>query len=238
MSQSDNNAITRASFLRGLGVAGLGAAGFAGSANAQRVSPSGEMTLNFHFSGDSYRVNTSQQSGGPYTDRLVFAGSGQIVGKFQVGTPVNQGFVNARGSFAHYDKGSPPGNNIPLQFVGTWESTDLVSFQLLGLYGTDAAGAYPLAAGVLVLDIVLVRPATSLIPLTRVPSQLTLVSNLPPSGAPTSGKPDGVTLLAPNDPANGFFFVPIPVISTTPPGIGEARTTVLFSTLNERRNQP
>ena len=237
MSKDDKNKslLTRGSFLKGLGALGL-----ATTVHAQRVEPDGEMALNFHFSGDSYRVNTPQQSGGPYyTDRLVMAGSGQIIGKFQAGKTVTAGYLSAQGSFAHYDKSAPAGKNIPLQFVGTWESTSFVSFQLLGLYGTDSAGVYPLAAGVLVMDIVLVRPATSLIPLTRVPSQLTLVSNLSPSGVSASSLPDGVTLLAPNDPVNGFYFVPIPVTSMVPPGVGtEAHTPVLFSTLDESRKQP
>ena len=91
------------------------------------------------------------------------------------------------------------------------------------------------------------RPATSLIPLTRVPSLLTIASSLQtwpgvtiPSPPIPSSQPDGVTLLAPNSPG-GFFFTPIPVESVSlPGGLGtmESHTPVLFSTLNEFRNQP
>ena len=232
--------LTRGSFLTL-----FAAAPFAG--NALAASDDSEVSLNFHFSGDSYRVNTTQQMGGPYNDRLVFAGSGEISGKLQVGQTTTSAHVKAHGSFAHYEVSLPPGNNIPLKFTGTWKATDLVSFHWIGLYGTDSEGNFPLAAGILVMDIVLVRPATTLIPLTRVPSRLMLVSTLgtgtgslagQPAGFPTiPGSPDGVTLLAPNDPVNGFFFVPIPVVSTAP-SAGQPRTSVLFSTLNENRNEP
>jgi hypothetical protein len=203
-----------------------------------------KVTLNFHFSGDSYRVNTSQQTGGPYPDRLVMAGSGQIRGKFQIGQTVLEGRVDAQGSFTHYENNiipSPPPKgtgNIPLQFTGTWIATKLVSFEFLGVWGTDSAGNFPLAAGILVLDINLVRPATTLIPLTQVPSVLTLVGNLSPAfKTPPTTLPDGVTLLAPNDPVNGFFFVPIQYKSTVP-GSGEPYTPVVFSTLDEDRKKP
>jgi hypothetical protein len=195
-------------------------------------------TLNFHFSGDSYRPGSNCNAAG-CTDRLVMGGSGTIHGRFCKGETATAGRVTAQGSFAHYDISLPPGNNIPLKFTGTWKATNLVSFKLLGLYGTDSQGVFPLAAGVLVLDIVLVRPATTLIPLTRVPSLLTVVSNLQPSGVMSSGQPDGVTLLAPNSP-QGFFFIPIPVDSVPLPGglTMEAHTPVLFSTLHEDRNEP
>jgi len=229
--------ITRGRFLRLFAAAPLAGAAFAPSVAAFANSDNANVKLNFHFSGDSYRVNTPQQAGGPYPDRLVMGGSGQFSGKFQVGKTVSGGQVNAQGSFAHYENNLsplPPGNNIPLKFTGTWRATNLVSFELLGFFGTDSAGDFPLAAGVLVLDIELVRPPTTLIPLTKVPSQLQLVSNLQPAGVPSSGMPDGITLLAPNDPANGFFFVPVQYQSTVP-GAGEAYTPVLFSTLNEDR---
>jgi len=230
--------MTRGSFLRL-----FAAAPFTGAALAQGVlteaafaqsANTGDMTLNFHCSGDSYRINTSQQSGGPYPDRLVFGGSGQIIGQWQVGQTVSEGQVSAQGSFAHYENNLPPGDNIPLKFTGTWRATNLRSFELLGFWGTDSAGNFPLAAGVLVLDILLVRPPTASIPLSEVPSLLTLVSNLRPAGVGTSHMPNGVTLLAPNDLTAGFFFVPVKVESKVP-GRGEAHTPVLFSTLWENR---
>jgi hypothetical protein len=235
--------ISRGSFLRLFAAAPLAGAAVAQSAFTGPAFAKGDddnVTLNLHFSGDSYRVNTPQQTGGPYPDRLVMAGSGQIRGKFRVGRTTLEGKVDAEGSFAHYENDLsplPPGNNIPLKFTGTWRATNLVSFKFLGLFGTDSAGNFPLAAGVLVLDIDLVRPATTLIPLTSVPSVLTLVGNLSPSGVPNSGMPDGVTLLAPNDPANGFFFVPVQYQSTVP-GAGEPYTPVIFSTLDEDRKEP
>jgi hypothetical protein len=242
MSARDKG-MTRGSFLRLFAAAPLAGAALAQSAGAALAQSAGaafaqsvnaNVKLNFHFSGDSYRINTPQQAGGPYHDRLVMGGSGQFSGKFQVGQTVLGGQVNAEGSFAHYENNLPLGNNIPLAFTGTWRATNLVSFELLGLYGTDSEGNFPLAAGVLVLDIELVRPPTTLIPLSKVPSVLTLVSNLHPAGVPSNGMVDGVTLLAPNDLVNGFFFVPIQYQSTVP-GPGEAHTPVLFSTLNEDR---
>jgi hypothetical protein len=234
------------------------AAPFAGKAFAQSLDA--EVTLNFHFCGNSYHVNTPQQTGGPYSDRLLMAGDGQIQGKLQVGQTTTSALVNAQGSFAHYQLtsnllvGGPPlsppppaGNNIPLKFTGTWKATNLVSFHWIGLYGLDADGNSPLAAALLVLDIVLVRPSTPVIPLTRVPSRLWLVStlgtgtgaeNLEPAGfSPIPGSPDGITLLAPNSPTGGFFFVPVPFVSTAP-DVGEALTSVMFSTMNENRNEP
>jgi hypothetical protein len=167
-------------------------------------------------------------------------GSGTIHGSFCPGQTVTRGQLTAEGSFAHYDISLPAGQNIPLQFTGTWKSTSMVSFQLLGVYGTDSQGRSPLAGGVLVMNIVLVRPSTVAIPLTRVPSLLTLVSNLQPAGLTSSGQADGVTLIAPNP--GGYLFEPIPVESfpVIPGGLGtaEAHTPVLFTTLNEERAQP
>jgi hypothetical protein len=209
--------MTRGSFLRlfaaapfaGAVVAQAGAA-FADDPNEEAVDPQTidserEVTLYFQFSGNSYRINTSEQTGGPYPDRLVMSGTGQIRGKFRLGQTIMDGWVNAYGAFTHYENNLPPGSNIPLQFTGTWTATNFVSFELLGLWGTDSAGNYPLAAGVLVLGVNLVRPPTTLIPLTQVPSVLTLVSNLSPElfSTPPTTMPDRVTLLAPNDPVNG-----------------------------------
>jgi hypothetical protein len=203
--------------------------------------------LNFHFSGDSYRPG-SNCGAASCPDRLVMGGSGYILGEFCVGETVSSGTVSAQGSFAHYIVNSPntPGNNIPLKFTGTWKATGLVSFQLLGLLGTDSLGSYPLAAGALVMNIDLVRPETSAIPLTQVPSLLTIVSDLQtwpgvsvPAVPATNALPDGVTLLAPNP--GGYYFVPIPVQSVAlPSGLGtmEAHTSVIFSTLDEGRLEP
>lgn len=203
--------------------------------------------LNFHFSGDSYRPG-SNCGAASCPDRLVMGGSGYIEGSFCVGQTVTNATVHAQGSFAHYILGAPnaPGNDIPLKFTGTWQATSMVSFQLLGLLGTDSLGSYPLAAGVLVMNIVLVRPETSAIPLTQVPSLLTIVSDLQtwpgvsvPASPLANTMPDGVTLLAPNP--GGYYFVPIPTQSVAVPGglgTAEARTSVIFSTLDEGRLQP
>ncbi len=135
------------------------------------------------------------------------------------------------GSFAHYDGSMPGPNNIRFNFTGTWKATRLVSFDLLGTYATDAAGNNTLAAGKLVMEIDLVRPGTP----SRVPSLLTLVSNLAPADfMPDTGEPDGVTLLAPNKPS-GFLFVPIGFRSIVPRP-GEAFVPVVFSTLVETRH--
>jgi len=206
---------------------------------AEKPCPDGSdpyKTLNVHFSGDSYRPGSNCGLSTPCTDRLVMGGSGQLHGRFCVGQTVTDADLDAEGSFAHYDVNLPAGNNIPLKFTGTWKATKFESFEFLGVYGTDSAGNFPLAAGVLVADIVLVRPSTPAIPLTRVPSLLTLVSNLQPAGVPNSGQPDGVYLIAPNP--GGYVFQPIPVQSALPLGTHEAHTPVLFSTLNEDRNEP
>ena len=210
-------------------------------------------TLNFHFSGDSYRPG-SNCGAASCPDRLVMGGAGKIHGRFCKGETATVGRVTAEGSFAHYEittstsntmPPTTPGNDIPLKFTGTWKATKFVSFQFLGLLGTDSQGAFPLAAGVLVMDIVLVRPSTPAIPLTRVPSLLTIASDLQTwpgttisSGVPPSA-PNGVSLIAPNP--GGYLFVPIPVESVPlPDGLGtmEAHTPVLFSTLDEDRNEP
>lgn len=204
-------------------------------------------SLNFHFSGDSYRPGSN--CGAPSCpDRLLMGGSGTITGKLCVGETIYEGKVTAQGSFAHYELTSPnvPGNDIPLKFTGTWKSTGLVSFELLGFLGTDSQGSYPLAAGALVLNIILVRPSTPAIPLTQVPSLLTIVSDLQtwpgvsiPAVPLSNSMTDGVTLIAPNP--GGYLFIPIPVQSVgVAGGAGtmEAHTSVMFSTLTETRNEP
>jgi hypothetical protein len=203
--------------------------------------------LNFHFSGDSYRPG-SNCGATSCPDRLVMAGSGAIYGNFCVGQTVTNGKVTASGSFAHYEITLPntPGNDIPLKFTGTWKATGLVSFHLLGLLGTDSLGSFPLAAGQLVLNIMLVRPSTPAIPLTQVPSLLTLVSDLQtwpgvsvPAAPGVNSMPDGVSLIAPNP--GGYSFIPIPVQSVPlagGAGTMEAHTSVVFSTLDELRVEP
>jgi hypothetical protein len=135
-----------------------------------------------------------------------------------------------------------------------------VSFDLFGLYGTDSEGNNTLAGGILVMDIVLVRPGTP----TRVPSLLALVSTLPPAGFTNipstfelvfAGSPspssftvlDGVILLAPNLPGvDGFLFTPIDMLpnpdvppedklSSSEPAVF---LPVVFSTLKESRDEP
>ena len=220
--------------------------------------------LSFHFSGDSYRPG-SNCGAASCPDRLVFGGSGTLNGHFCVGQTVTNAQVKAEGSFAHYEVDIPtdtPGNDIPLKFTGTWKATNLRSFQFLGLLGTDSEGNYPLAAGIAVMDIVLVRPSTPAIPLTRVPSLLALVSTLQTwpgttisSGAvpvipsaftcgntpcsSSNGPTNGVYLIAPNP--GGYSFEPIPVVSGPLPGEAvptEAHTPVIFGTLDEDRNEP
>jgi hypothetical protein len=222
-------------------------------------------SLSLHFSGDSYRPTSNCGPGQACDDRLVFAGSGVLQGTFCVGQTVTAGSVVASGSFAHYEVTPPntPGQDIPLKFTGTWKATKLESFQLLGLLGTDAAGNYPLAAGVAVMDIVLVRPSTPAIPLTRVPSLLALVSTLKtwpgttvsssaipviPSAFSCGGTPlcsitnpaqNGVYLVAPYP--GGYSFEPIPIASEPRPVPAlptEAHTPVVFGTLNENRDEP
>ena len=181
-------------------------------------------TMNFHFAGDSYRMG--------YTDRLVMGGSGTFSGQFQQGQTVSTGQVVGEGSFAHFNGSAPAGTGtsspIVNFFTGTWKATKFVSFKLVGQFGPDQANDYPTAAGILTLQIELVRPGTP----DTVPSLLTLVSNLGPGGF-SSGQPDGITLLAPNQPG-GYFFQPIQFGSTVP-AAGEQFVSVLFSTLDERR---
>jgi len=169
--------------------------------------------MHFHFSATSYIPGE--------IDRLVIGGSGSFT----------SAHVEGQGSFAHYDGSMPGPNNIRFNFTGTWRATRLVSFDLLGTYGTDAAGNNTLAAGKLVMEIDLVRPGNP----SRVPSLLTLVSNLAPADfMPDTGEPDGVTLLAPNIPG-GFLFEPIEFQSTVP-GPRQAFVPVVFSTLVETRH--
>jgi len=207
--------------------------------------------LNFHFSGDSYRPG-SNCGAASCDDRLVMGGSGTVYGSFCIGQTVTNARVAAHGSFTHYETSGPnmPGYDIPLAFTGTWKSTGLVSFQLLGLLGTDSEGTYPLAAGVLVMDIVLVRPLTTAIPLTRVPSLLALVGTLQtwpgvslPSSFPgvsisvpgtpelpstftcgaaacASGNPPGDGVYLIAPDPGGYSFEPIPVQSVSLGGLG------------------
>jgi hypothetical protein len=249
MSTRNKHVVSRA-YLLGL-TAALAAVPY-----LQASCPDGSAPLNtvsFHFSGDSYRPGSN--CGARFCpDRLLMGGSGIIVGSFCIGQTVTDASVRAQGSFAHFELppgGTAPGNDIPLQFTGTWKATSVVSFTLLGLLGTDSEGMYPLAAGVLVMNIILVRPSTVAIPLTNVPSLLTLASDLqtwpgvtipspalPALSSSPLGPQNGVSLIAPYP--GGYSFIPSPVASTLFGGVGtmEAHTPVLFSTLNESRDQP
>lgn len=262
-----NNALARGSFLSLFAILGAVTVLLADDDDPGKKCADGSTaltTLSLHFSGDSYRPKSNCGATEACDDRLVFAGSGTLRGHFCVGQTITNGQVQADGSFAHYQVTAPntPGNDIPLKFTGTWKSTKLESFQFLGLLGTDASGNYPLAAGIAVMDIVLVRPSTPAIPLTRVPSLLALVSTLKtwpgntissaaipviPSAFScgnaacnsSNGPINGVYLIAPNP--GGYSFEPIPVTSATlqvPASPAEAHTPVVFGTLDEDRDQP
>ena len=84
-------------------------------------------------------------------------------------------------SFVHYDRALRGPDNIVDGFTGTWVATKLVSFHLTGVYGS-------LAAGILEMDIDLVRLGTT------APARLKLVSNLRPvSQQLATDEPDGLT---------------------------------------------
>jgi hypothetical protein len=172
------NTTDRREFVKTLALGGIAAAAtptilgslskvvFANDSNAGRP--------NFHF------VVQSQTAGA--TDRVALAGDGLV-------TPSN---AVGGGLFTHWkNTGSAP---FPIVGAGTWKAKSLRSFDLIGTYGS-------LAAGVLDMDVDLVRDIPSK---AVIPAELKVVCNLG-AAALSTGEEEGVTLTV---PAAGLEFEP------------------------------
>src|SRR2546428_2128798 len=114
--------MNRREWLKGVGLGSLALASLPTIVTRRATSAwAASGPMNFQFSATSYIPGE--------IDRLVIAGSGSFTAAH----------VEGQGSFAHYDGSMRGPNNIRFHFTGTWKATRLVSFDLLGTYGTDAA---------------------------------------------------------------------------------------------------
>jgi len=107
--------------------------------------------------------------------------------------------VVAAGSFVHINNAAALPTPKPILGSGTWKAKRLLAFELIGTYGS-------LAAGEVEMKIHLVRdfPSSAVIPAT-----LRMVCNLAPAGLVT-GEEEGFTLTIPGAPFGPFQ-------PTTPP---------------------
>lgn len=107
--------------------------------------------------GLSYRWMSVSRNPGE-TEQIVMNGDGRV----------NRRQVTGGGNFVHVELGGPP--PLPLLGTGTWRARKLVSLDIIGTFGT-------FAAGVLVMDI-------HLLPVDggRIPAQVTMNCNIPPAG--------------------------------------------------------
>jgi len=106
---------------------------------------------------------------------VALAGDGSV-------TPSN---AEGGGLFTHWkNTGSPP---FPIAAAGTWKARSLRSFNLIGTYGS-------LAAGVLDMDVDLVRDIPSK---AVIPGRMKVVCNLGPANLHNPGVDEGVYLSVP-----------------------------------------
>lgn len=103
------------------------------------------------------------------TEQIVMNGDGRV----------NSRRVTGGGNFIHVELGGAP--PFPLLATGTWRAKKLVSLDIIGTFGT-------FAAGILVMDI-------HMLPVDggRIPAQVTMNCNIPP-GALFTGLPEGYFL--------------------------------------------
>jgi len=126
---------------------------------------------------------------------------------------VTPSHVGGGGSFVHFD--SAPSAPIPKPIIasGTWKAKRLVSFELIGTYGS-------VAAGIAEMEVLLVQdlPSPAVIPAT-----LEIICNLGIAGLLT-GEEEGFILTIPDAPFGPF------IPATPPNGI------TIFTTGKKRRD--
>lgn len=182
----------RREFLKKAGVGSVMLASFPAFAElAQAASPQ----TNFHF------VAISQASTiGGVAHWIGMSGDGKV-------TP---GSVVGGGTFNHFDQNSPLPRTIFA--TGNWKAKELLSFDLIGTWGS-------FAAGIVEMGIHLVPAGGSPIPAT-----LKMVCNLGFANLFNPGEAEGYTLTVPGAPFGPFVpFVP-------------ALGLTLFTTVNEQRD--
>lgn len=174
------------------GVAAVAAPTLLGSlskvAMASGVSES-EGRPNFHFVVVSKTRNSH--------DFVALAGDGTLAGDAKN--------VEGGGLFTHFQP-TPP-KPFPIVGAGTWKAKKLRSFDLIGTYGS-------LAAGVLDMDVDLVRDVPSKL---VIPATMRMVCNLGPAALNTGKGDEGVTLSV---PSVGLEFEPqVPGVGVTVFGV-------------------
>jgi hypothetical protein len=161
------NRQSRRDFLKTAAVAGVGLATIPTLLNAipQVAAKEEENTAGYHF------VAVSRTSGTP-PDLVALEGDGGVTPSEATGGGVFTHFVPA---------GLPP---FPIKAAGTWKPTRVNNFNLIGTYGT-------LAAGVLDMQVNLVREIPSR---AVIPAHMKVVCNLGPAGLKNDGLDEGVYL--------------------------------------------
>ena len=189
--------MNRREFLQKAGVASIALASLPELGHSLATSASADdKQTNFRFVSNS---NAATIAG--VAHRMLMNGTGKV-------TPSQ---VVAAGSFVHINNAPPVPK--PILASGTWKAKSLVSFNLIGTYGSIAAGEIKMQ-----IDLIVESPAPAIVPAT-----LKVVCNLAPAGLFT-GEEEGFTLTIPGAPFGPFE-------PTTPPsGLS------VFTTGVEQRN--
>ncbi len=169
------------------------------------IAPAAEQLLLKSGDDESEKTNfrfVSVSSNTAGADVLVMAGQGFVA----------DGQVVANGSYNHTAGGPPPQPFANLGF-GTWEAKQLVSFGLIGTYGT-------FAAGIVVMEVTLSPEGGD-----KVSGELTMNCSIPPAGLFT-GLAEGFFLSV-----GGVDFEPVllPVAGGGPPPVIAIGATVFIT---------
>jgi hypothetical protein len=158
----------------------------------------GHNQTNFDFVSNSFAATIDG-----VVNRMLMNGNGKV-------TPSQ---VGGGGSFVHFD--SAPAAPIPKPILasGTWKAKQLLSFELIGTYGSVAAGIVEME-----IHLVVDFPSPAVIPAT-----LEIVCNLGIAGLVT-GEEEGFILTIPDAPFGPFMPV------TPPAGI------TIFTIGNKKRD--
>ena len=190
--------MSRREFLTKAGVGSLALASLPALGNTLATPASVDRPTTFRFVSNS---NAPTIEG--VAHRMLMNGTGMV-------TPLQ---VVAAGSFVHINNAAALPTPKPILGSGTWKAKSLLAFELIGTYGS-------LAAGEVEMEIHLIRafPSSAVIPAT-----LRMVCNLAPAGLFT-GEEEGFTLTIPGAPFGPFQ-------PTTPPS-----GLTIFATSVEQRD--
>ncbi len=127
------------------------------------------------------------------------------------GSVASDGTLQGQGSFVEIDNGTPVPHTILAS--GTWLATSLTSINIIGTYGSLAAGTIDM-----VIELVEDLPAPGIVSGVT----LNIVCNIPAAGLFT-GQPEGYFLTIPGSPS-GTFQPPVVVGGTVYSILDESRT--------------